>query len=446
MANIPRHMLNATKKIQIAPISIHGGAGDIVIQSIPTHEHFPIHAIKRLGLDDIPETGPINDERLVELLMENPKHKYFEQFRDQTIRDEYCFVDYGRTRGYTSFKVPRSLQRPCTLPNYDIKCDIDGRTGVGKIVINNNDVSANAFNDLILVIEVNQINGEVYLDELMHQLNTFIDKLKDCNNISIILVGSRVHHLCGIWYCDQLHKEIIKKYLKFNKDLLETFIPDNYYDAAKIVLQTIRINKKIPNVVFVTDKTLGKSKYFNYIAKIFAENNIYADVITTKHDTTDDFWENKLPVSYISRNLSSALLDRANKVCYNENVIIRHNDVKIFEKKLNPMTIGDTIDIHVEIKPVPLEGTYNVELLSYEGNVIKSVPVNITNVVQPTIDLHTEDEELCKICLTDNRDSIIVPCGHCCACNACALELKSRGQKCPICRGPITVITKLYLS
>lgn len=45
-----------------------------------------------------------------------------------------------------------------------------------------------------------------------------------------------------------------------------------------------------------------------------------------------------------------------------------------------------------------------------------------------------EDDE-CLICLTDTRDTILLPCRHLCICRGCLSQLHT--GKCPVCRGPI---------
>jgi hypothetical protein len=50
------------------------------------------------------------------------------------------------------------------------------------------------------------------------------------------------------------------------------------------------------------------------------------------------------------------------------------------------------------------------------------------------------DETLCVVCLDAPKDHIVLPCGHMCACGACAQLLRDR---CPVCRGPIEHITQV---
>lgn len=58
-----------------------------------------------------------------------------------------------------------------------------------------------------------------------------------------------------------------------------------------------------------------------------------------------------------------------------------------------------------------------------------------------------EDSDLqCRICLSDNSDSLFYPCKHLCACAKCASEIMNRTRKCPICRVDVTYCEKVYVS
>ena len=40
----------------------------------------------------------------------------------------------------------------------------------------------------------------------------------------------------------------------------------------------------------------------------------------------------------------------------------------------------------------------------------------------------------CVVCLSDVRDTLILPCRHLCLCNSCADTLRYQANNCPICR------------
>lgn len=46
-------------------------------------------------------------------------------------------------------------------------------------------------------------------------------------------------------------------------------------------------------------------------------------------------------------------------------------------------------------------------------------------------------EQECLICLCEQKDTLIMPCGHFCVCEDCGKQLVTAKQTCPICRGNI---------
>lgn len=49
----------------------------------------------------------------------------------------------------------------------------------------------------------------------------------------------------------------------------------------------------------------------------------------------------------------------------------------------------------------------------------------------------------CVVCLSDVRDTIILPCRHLCLCNACADTLRYQANNCPICRLPFRALLQI---
>jgi hypothetical protein len=43
----------------------------------------------------------------------------------------------------------------------------------------------------------------------------------------------------------------------------------------------------------------------------------------------------------------------------------------------------------------------------------------------------------CLVCLSEPKNTIIMPCGHLCVCSDCGKALHSKAYTCPICRGNI---------
>lgn len=53
---------------------------------------------------------------------------------------------------------------------------------------------------------------------------------------------------------------------------------------------------------------------------------------------------------------------------------------------------------------------------------------------QPSDDENSDNSNECVVCLSDLRDTLILPCRHLCLCNSCADTLRYQANNCPICR------------
>lgn len=49
----------------------------------------------------------------------------------------------------------------------------------------------------------------------------------------------------------------------------------------------------------------------------------------------------------------------------------------------------------------------------------------------------------CVICMSDARDTLILPCRHLCLCNSCADSLRYQANNCPICRAPFRALLQI---
>jgi len=60
-----------------------------------------------------------------------------------------------------------------------------------------------------------------------------------------------------------------------------------------------------------------------------------------------------------------------------------------------------------------------------------------------------EDEDVedtgaeCVVCMSDMRDTLILPCRHLCLCNTCADSLRYQANNCPICRAPFRALLQI---
>eukprot|EP00058_Branchiostoma_floridae_P021670 XP_002607160.1 hypothetical protein BRAFLDRAFT_118649 [Branchiostoma floridae] len=62
--------------------------------------------------------------------------------------------------------------------------------------------------------------------------------------------------------------------------------------------------------------------------------------------------------------------------------------------------------------------------------------------------MHQEDDiddsgSECVICMSDIRDTLILPCRHLCLCNGCADSLRYQASNCPICRQPFRALLQM---
>ena len=52
----------------------------------------------------------------------------------------------------------------------------------------------------------------------------------------------------------------------------------------------------------------------------------------------------------------------------------------------------------------------------------------------------------CVICMTEMRDTTVLPCRHMCMCSECANVMRMQSEKCPICRSPIESLLQIKIS
>ncbi|KAJ1695627.1 hypothetical protein LUZ63_012325 [Rhynchospora breviuscula] len=60
-----------------------------------------------------------------------------------------------------------------------------------------------------------------------------------------------------------------------------------------------------------------------------------------------------------------------------------------------------------------------------------------------------EDDDLgkdCVICLSEPKDTAVLPCRHMCLCSECAKALRLQSNKCPICRQPIEQLIEISIN
>ncbi|KAL0347203.1 UNVERIFIED_CONTAM: putative E3 ubiquitin-protein ligase LOG2 [Sesamum calycinum] len=69
----------------------------------------------------------------------------------------------------------------------------------------------------------------------------------------------------------------------------------------------------------------------------------------------------------------------------------------------------------------------------------------IGNTVEDDFDGSDPGKE-CVICLSEPRDTTVLPCRHMCMCSECAKMLTLQTNKCPICRQPVERLLEIKIS
>ncbi|XP_034917852.1 probable E3 ubiquitin-protein ligase LUL4 isoform X2 [Populus alba] len=62
------------------------------------------------------------------------------------------------------------------------------------------------------------------------------------------------------------------------------------------------------------------------------------------------------------------------------------------------------------------------------------------------VDGETDSGKECIICMTEPKDTAVLPCRHMCLCSGCAEELRCRSDRCPICRQPIQELMEIKVN
>jgi len=57
-----------------------------------------------------------------------------------------------------------------------------------------------------------------------------------------------------------------------------------------------------------------------------------------------------------------------------------------------------------------------------------------------------EGSRECVVCMSEPRDTSVLPCRHLCVCSGCAELMRVQTNKCPICRSPVSSLLHITLS
>ncbi|XP_059648548.1 probable E3 ubiquitin-protein ligase LUL4 isoform X2 [Cornus florida] len=113
-----------------------------------------------------------------------------------------------------------------------------------------------------------------------------------------------------------------------------------------------------------------------------------------------------------------------------------------------------TTNVHAQITQAVLEKNNEGH---FNGKVIKQILwvdgvryelheiYGISNSDKATINSNDSGKE-CVICMTEPKDTTVLPCRHMCMCSDCAKELRLQSNKCPICREPIQKLIEIKVN
>ena len=90
-------------------------------------------------------------------------------------------------------------------------------------------------------------------------------------------------------------------------------------------------------------------------------------------------------------------------------------------------------DLRIKKQKIWVEGT------SYELQEIYGIEPVMGEAVLGDDDTGRE----CVICLSEPRDTTVLPCRHMCMCNKCARMLREKSNNCPICRKPVESLLEI---
>lgn len=54
------------------------------------------------------------------------------------------------------------------------------------------------------------------------------------------------------------------------------------------------------------------------------------------------------------------------------------------------------------------------------------------------------DDDLCSVCMHNQKEVVLQPCGHRCVCQQCCDRIMNENKQCPVCRGTISTFVRSY--
>uniref|UniRef100_A0A5F8G6P7 E3 ubiquitin-protein ligase n=1 Tax=Monodelphis domestica TaxID=13616 RepID=A0A5F8G6P7_MONDO len=100
-------------------------------------------------------------------------------------------------------------------------------------------------------------------------------------------------------------------------------------------------------------------------------------------------------------------------------------------------------DLDRGIFPVVIQAVVDEGDVSYLLQEIYGIENKNNQETKPSDDENSDNSNECVVCLSDLRDTLILPCRHLCLCNSCADTLRYQANNCPICRLPFRALLQI---
>ncbi|XP_057343699.1 E3 ubiquitin-protein ligase MGRN1 isoform X1 [Manis pentadactyla] len=91
----------------------------------------------------------------------------------------------------------------------------------------------------------------------------------------------------------------------------------------------------------------------------------------------------------------------------------------------------------------PLKQKQIVDRVSYLLQEIYGIENKNSQETKLSDEENSDNSNECVVCLSDLRDTLILPCRHLCLCNSCADTLRYQASSCPICRLPFRALLQI---
>jgi len=97
-------------------------------------------------------------------------------------------------------------------------------------------------------------------------------------------------------------------------------------------------------------------------------------------------------------------------------------------------------------KQLVLEAILDRFMQGKDINNMELIMSRVLELVEVTkkMDFSETTADICMVCYETKRSTVIVPCGHICLCYPCATNLQANALNCPICRGYVLNIIRVY--